>query len=93
MKRYINSSSSENALYYVTCILTGRTDDCNTYYFWRRSPYPRDWRWSTKKEECQTFSKDEAQKIIRKLEIKDRAEGESFRSPVLHCYSLEKVEE
>ena len=67
MKTYIKAS--EETRYYIACVETDRKNRITKiFYLWRGNKYAR--YWTPYKEECETFTKEEARKIIRELECK-----------------------
>lgn len=69
MKMYINAS--EEKRYYIKCIendLSDRKNPTRRFYLWRGNKYAREW--TPYKEECETFTEEEARKIIKELESK-----------------------
>ena len=83
MKVYVKAS--ENKLYYIKLYY-----DNKIYYLWRGNKYSREW--TPYKEECETFSREDAEKIISQLQVKDRASGEDYNSKLVHSYTIEEVE-
>ena len=90
MKTYIKAS--EEIRYYIKCIendLSDRKNPIRRFYLWRGNKYAREW--TPYKEECETFTKEEARKIIRELESKYSTSDPTER--FASGYLLEEVKE
>lgn len=96
MKTYIKSS--EETRYYILCIENDLSDRKNPirknpirrFYLWRGNRYAREW--TPYKEECETFTKEEARKIISELERKYGTRY-SPTAQFVRGYFLEEVKE